>query len=104
MIVQKYREEGLRKFGKEFYIRNKGAPFPVPGRTIDQPTFWEFVQGITRLGLVDRHWNPVYLHCNLCHTTYHFILKLETLAEDEEKMFKIMRFPANLHHLNINRS
>ena len=47
-MVQTYRQEGIERFGKEFYSKNDGAPFEVIGRTLSNPTFWEFVQvGLT---------------------------------------------------------
>ena len=33
-------------------------------------------------GVTDRHWVPASLHCNLCHTRYDFVLKLESLHQD----------------------
>ena len=49
-MVEKFREEGLKKFGSDFYLRNGGAPMKVEGRTGLEPTFWEFVQSIIREG------------------------------------------------------
>lgn len=50
-MVEKFREEGLQKFGSDFYLRNAGAPIKVEGRTGSEPTFWEFVQSIIREGM-----------------------------------------------------
>ena len=49
-MVAKYRGEGLLRFGEEFYANNLGAPVAVQGRTLNEPTFWEFVQAIIREG------------------------------------------------------
>ena len=46
-------------------------------------------------GVTDRHWNPYHLHCNLCHTEFDIILKLETLEQEEEELFRQM----NIRHL-----
>ena len=91
-MVEMFRKEGVEKFGTEFYSHYSS-----------EPTFWEFVQGIVRGGINDRHWNPAYLHCNLCHIKYDFILKLETLAEDEEEMFEILNLSHILNHEVRNR-
>ena len=64
----------------------------MDGRTGENPTFWEFVQGITREGINDRHWNPVSLQCNLCHVKYDYIIKLETMAEDNKDLFDKLNF------------
>ena len=50
-MVAKYRGEGLERFGEEFYMTNSGAPVNVPGRTLNEPTFWEFAQAIIREGM-----------------------------------------------------
>ena len=51
-MVAKYREEGLERFGEDAYITNSGAPHSVPGRTLNEPTFWEFVQAVVREGTI----------------------------------------------------
>ena len=55
------------------------------------------------LGTNDRHWTPVYLQCNLCHTTFQFILTLETLQQDEAAMFSYFNISNKLHHRTSNR-
>ena len=42
----------------------------------------KFKLSILTPGVTDRHWVPASLHCNLCHTRYDFVLKLETLHQD----------------------
>ena len=32
------------------------------------------------LGEMDRHWNPYYIHCNLCHTKYTAVIKWEIVC------------------------
>ena len=51
----------------------------------------------------DRHWRPAHLQCNLCHTAYHFILKLETLEEDEELLFNFLNISDMMRHEKVNR-
>ena len=51
--MEKYRAEGVERFGQDFYLRNGGAPVKVKGRTGAEPTFWEFVQSIIREGKLD---------------------------------------------------
>ena len=91
----------------------------MKGRTGEEPTFWEFVQSIIRdgkflqdltedspsflKGINDRHWNPIHLQCNLCHTRFHFILTLETLARDEEDLFSSLNISSKVSHLHSNR-
>ena len=55
------------------------------------------------LGTNDRHWTPVYLQCNLCHTTFQFILTLETLHEDETALFSDLNISNILQHGTSNR-
>ena len=57
----------------------------------------------TLLGTNDRHWTPVYLQCNLCHTSFQFILTLETLQQDEAAMFSYFNISNKLHHRTSNR-
>ena len=47
-MVAKYRREGLQRFGDDWYGTYLGAPSRVEGRTLNEPTFWEFVQAIIR--------------------------------------------------------
>ena len=89
-MVAKYRREGLERFGEGFYESNSGAPVSVRGRTLNEPTFWEFVQAIIREGVNDRHWNPYHLHCNLCHVEFNFIVKLENIVEEEKELFRFL--------------
>ena len=49
-MVARYRGEGLERFGEDVYGDNFGAPVAVKGRTLNEPTFWEFVQAIIRDG------------------------------------------------------
>ena len=39
----------------------------------------------------------------LCHTNYDFILKLETLEEDENILFQILNISDRLGHEKVNR-
>ena len=57
----------------------------------------------TLLGTNDRHWTPVYLQCNLCHTTFQFILTLETLQKDETAIFSYFNISNKLQHRTSNR-
>ena len=54
-------------------------------------------------GLNDRHWNPIHRQCNLCHTNYDFILKLETLEADEDVLFQHLNISDLLKHEKVNR-
>ena len=49
-MVARYRREGVERFGEDWYGTNLGAPVPVKGWTLNEPTFWEFVQAIIREG------------------------------------------------------
>merc|ERR1719204_1385913 len=102
-MVAKYRQEGIQRFGEALYRKNAGAPIDVEGRNLQSPTFWEFARWIIDGGEMDRHWNPYYIHCNLCHTKYTAILKLEHL-DTEEKMFLSRINGTQNHHLWKNRS
>ena len=70
-IVKKYRNEGIQKFGHDFYDpdgKYNGCPLGdelcrtkrYDGTT---PTFWEFSQAIIRGGILDPHWAPIYSTC-----------------------------------------
>lgn len=52
-IVAKYRERGIKRFGREFYDKRgmNGAPVRNTDRTDGKyPTFWEFVTAILETG------------------------------------------------------
>ena len=49
-MVARYRREGVERFGEDWYGANYGAPGRVEGRTLNEPTFWEFIQAIIREG------------------------------------------------------
>ena len=45
------------------------------------------------LGEMDRHWNPYYIHCNLCHTKYTAVIKWEIVCWYFEKInYKSTRY------------
>jgi len=92
-MVTSFRNEGMARFGLDAYRERAGAPVVVEGRSLSNPTFWEFVQWIIRGGEIDRHWNPYYLHCNVCHTNFTDVLKLETLEEEERIFLKSNGLP-----------
>ena len=51
-IVAKYRERGIKRFGREFYSKN-GSPVVNTDRAGGKyPTFWEFVTAILETGLL----------------------------------------------------
>ena len=83
-LVAKYRNEGVKIFGKEVYAKNFGSPINVPEREGDEPTFWEFIQGILQDGILDRHWSPYYLHCSLCNFEPSYIIKFENMKQEEK--------------------
>ena len=71
MIVKKYRENGIKKFGADFYDKDglyNGCPLGdlecrQIRKTGSTPTFWEFIQAILRDGISNGHWNPITLIC-----------------------------------------
>ena len=72
-----------------------------------QTSWWAAYLELTQIyylpGLNDRHWNPIHLQCNLCHTNYDFILKLETLEADEDVLFQHLNISDLLKHETVNR-
>ncbi|CAL8126402.1 unnamed protein product [Orchesella dallaii] len=57
------------------------------------PTFQEFVHYVlsTDPRKLDEHWRPIFLDCNPCHRTFDFILKVETLDDDKQKVLHSLR-------------
>ena len=52
-IVAKYRERGIKRFGREFYDKMHGSPVKNAERSSGKyPTFWEFVTAILETGLL----------------------------------------------------
>ena len=54
-IVAKYRERGIKRFGREFYSKREknGSPVVNTDRAGGKyPTFWEFVTAILETGLL----------------------------------------------------
>jgi len=106
--VRLFRQSAMKKFGSEFFTYNKnfGAPVkPKSRRTLgmkifskihyilkdldaifflELPSFWEFVQFLkTSLNeRPDEHWAPQVEFCNLCDTSYNFILKYENFLTE----------------------
>ena len=73
-IVQRYRQEGIEKFGAQ-----------VAGRKGSEPTFWEFVKAVLDTGLMYEHWKPVITLCSACAEgmKFDFVIKFENLAAEE---------------------
>ena len=91
-IVKKYREEGIKKFGKQFYETSgqNGSPVQISDRNGNEPTFWEFVKAVLDNGLMDEHWKPIIDLCSACAhgMQFDFVIKFENLAEEERYMIE----------------
>jgi len=98
-MVRDFRESALEKFGEAYFSaeNNFGAPFaPESGnvRTVDHPSWWEFVQWLIANKpypeRLDEHWRPFSLHCAVCSLPYNYIIKFENLWEEERGLFEEM--------------
>lgn len=60
--------------------------------SVKVPTFEEFVRYVlsTEPRKWDEHWRPMYLDCNPCYRTFDFILKVETLNDDKDKVMQYL--------------
>ena len=87
--MKKYRNEGIQKFGHDFYDpdgKYNGCPLGdelcrtkrYDGTT---PTFWEFTQAIIREGILDPHWAPIY---STCRSVYSSLIKKNTISVREK--------------------
>ncbi|XP_066582649.1 carbohydrate sulfotransferase 9-like [Prorops nasuta] len=76
------REYYYKRFGR--YIAYKYHESRKENETSLEPTFKEFLQYIVDEKYFDEHWAPYYSTCIPCTINYDFILKLETLDEDEK--------------------
>ena len=45
----------------------------------------------------DPHWRPYWIHCSPCLVNYDFVLKIETMQEDFEKLKNLVDLPDALH-------
>lgn len=98
-IVSEFREKALQHLGKDFFSsdNNFGAPIKVNGnRTVDLPTFWEFVQYVKKTPhqRMDEHWRPANNYCSLCTISYDYYIKFENFDE-EGKYLKTLLEPLN---------
>jgi len=98
-MVKQFREAATEKFGENYFSAENhfGAPFaPKSGhvRTVEHPSWWEFVQWLIANKKYperfDEHWKPFSLHCAVCSLPYNYILKFENLWEEEEGLFEEM--------------
>lgn len=100
-IVNKYRPAAVARFSEQYFSseNNYGSPLPVHGtfRTVDLPSWWEFIQYIIETSPVryDEHWKPISLYCSVCSFTFNYILHFENIIE-EEKMFGLELSKPNL--------
>lgn len=91
-MVSQYRQQAVKKFGKDFFEEknNFGAPLPVmrSWRSSSLPSWWEFVQYVLHLSpsRYDEHWKPASLYCSVCSFHYNYILHFENIKV-EEKFF-----------------
>jgi len=70
------------------------------------PTFWEFVQWFLlrpENSFSNEHWNPVFSFCSPCTINYNYILKFESLSEDEENLRQVWNTEA-IHSVWENRN
>jgi len=111
-IVRQFREPALQKFGSEYFSaeNNFGAPHvKKPGsiRTLEHPSWWEFVQWLIANKLhperFDEHWQPYSIHCAVCSLPYNYILKFENLLEEEQGLFEIMGIADQVPHEWMNK-
>ena len=94
-MVKLYREKAKRLFGERYFTKeyNYGARIMVesPGRREEEdnlPIFWEFAQYIINTHKDDEYWRPIYRQCPMCSVKYNYVLKKETLHEEEAEFFK----------------
>ena len=55
---------------------------------------------------LDPHWRPSSSFCRPCQVDFHYVLKFETLREEEEAFKALMQFEAYLpdQHRNVNKA
>jgi len=95
IIVAKYRQDAVRRFGEAFFSaeNNFGAPLPVQGhRQARQPSFWEFVQYVKRspINRMDEHWRPMSSWCSPCLVPYANVIKFERLEEEGRHLKRLI--------------
>lgn len=106
-LLSAYRDKIERVKGRLFYYNKYSTKIiskfrkPSPQGTavrkskntnlaLKVPTFEEFVRYVlsTDARKLDEHWRPMFLDCNPCHHMFDFILKVETLDRDKQKVFQ----------------
>ncbi|XP_023323409.1 carbohydrate sulfotransferase 11 isoform X2 [Eurytemora carolleeae] len=108
-IVRMYRQKSIQRHGETYYSKrnNYGSPYPVLHRIVELPTFWEFVQWIIHKNVhkFDEHWKPMYLYCSPCTHSYNYILKFESIEEEERilsRMWNTTKIQNNWENRNDN--
>ena len=99
-----HRERAKKRFGEAFFSKANHFGTPIfnmnVDRTLDQPTFWEFVQHVKEKPTGNEHWAPVYQYCDPCTFKYETIAHFEKLGgEGNEGHLLSMTIAPNNHTL-----
>jgi chondroitin 4-sulfotransferase 11 len=89
-ILSAYRDKLEHRKDREFYYRRYGRHIVRSQREdnatfVDraEPTFVEFLQYLVETKTFDEHWRPYTAECAPCELNYQFILKMESLEEEQ---------------------
>ena len=99
-----HRARAKKRFGEAFFSKANHFGTPIfnmnVDRTVDQPTFWEFVQYVKENPAGNEHWTPVYHYCDPCTFKYEIIAHFEHLGgEDDEGHLLSMTIAPKNHTL-----
>ena len=79
-----HRTRAKKRFGESFFSKanNFGTIFSDMriDRTLEQPTFWEFVQSVKENPTGNEHWSPIHYYCDPCTFKYETIAQFEHLG------------------------
>ncbi|XP_012274801.1 carbohydrate sulfotransferase 11 [Orussus abietinus] len=89
-LLSAYRDKLEHKEGREYYYTRFGRHITHryrrrknPSDMRLEPTFVEFLEFIVKEKYFDEHWVPYYDSCAPCKIQYDYILKFETLLEEQ---------------------
>ena len=79
-----HRARAKERFGEAFFSKANHFGTPIfnmnVDRTLDQPTFWEFVQYVKENPEGNEHWAPAHSYCDPCAFKYETIAYFENLG------------------------
>ena len=81
----------INSFLREKQILPDNSTFDPAKDILTFSQFVELVANYYHVGFQNAHWRPMTESCNLCNVSYDFILRVETLDSDMEKVYSYFK-------------